>query len=95
MNISKQSICLLGDVYANLGDNDKALELYLQAAEEAEEAGSRAIAVNSLVKAGNLYESMNQADKALECYQNIKTKFNNTSIVQSGEINRLIEHVSK
>lgn len=95
MNISKQSICLLGDVYANLGDNDKALELYLQAAEEAEEAGSRAIAVNSLVKAGNLYESMNQADKALECYQNIKTKFYNTSIVQSGEINRLIEHVSK
>lgn len=95
MNISKQSICLLGDVYANLGDNDKALELYLQAAEEAEEAGSRAIAVNSLVKAGNLFESMNQADKALECYQNIKTKFYNTSIVQSGEINRLIEHVSK
>jgi len=61
-----------GDAYAELGNKEKALKLYLNAADESKNAFTTPV---YYLKAGRLYESMGNKDKALEIYRMIKDKF--------------------
>jgi tetratricopeptide (TPR) repeat protein len=61
-----------GDAYAELGDKDKALKLYMEAADSKKNVFTTPI---YYMKAGRLYESMGNKEKALELYRMIKDKY--------------------
>lgn len=88
--VSPATLGLLGNVYANLGQNDKAISTLLKAAKAADNASLSPI---YLIQVGELYEAEGKADKALECYKEIKTKYINSMAYQ--DIDRYIERVSK
>ena len=88
--ISPAALGLLGNVYANLGDNDKAIEYLLKAAKTAD---NNSLSPNFLIQAGELYEAQNKPEKALDCYREIKNKYVNSMAYQ--EVDKYIERVSK
>ena len=88
--ISPAALGLLGNVYANLGDNDKAIEYLLKAAKKAD---NNSLSPNFLIQAGELYEAQNKPEKALDCYREIKNKYVNSMAYQ--EVDKYIERVSK
>jgi tetratricopeptide (TPR) repeat protein len=61
-----------GDAYAEMGEKDKAVKLYTEAAELNNNAFTSPI---YYLKAGQLYESLGNKDKALAMYQLIKDKY--------------------
>lgn len=61
-----------GDAYAELGEKDKALKLYLEAAELNNNALSSPF---YYLKAGQLYESTGNKEKVLAIYRMIKDKY--------------------
>ena len=61
-----------GDAYNELGQKEKALKLYIEAAELNPNAFTSPI---YYMKAGNLYESTGSKDKALAAYKVIKDKY--------------------
>ncbi len=61
-----------GDAYAELGNKDKALNLYLEAAEMNDNAFTSPI---YYLKAGKMYEVLGNKEKALTMYQLIKEKY--------------------
>ena len=66
------SIGATGDAYSELGNRDKAVKLYIKAAELNPNAFTSPI---YYLKAGNLYESLGTKEKALEAYKAIKEKY--------------------
>ena len=69
--ISPAAIALKGNCYAELGQNEKAAELLVEAAKEAD---NNTVSPTCLLQAGQLYVALGQKDKALDCYNQIKTK---------------------
>jgi tetratricopeptide (TPR) repeat protein len=65
-----------GDAYLEMGDQDKALKEYKNAASFSDNELTTPL---YLMKAGNLLESMDQPEKAVECYQQIKDKYATTN----------------
>lgn len=61
-----------GDAYSELGNKDKAVKLYMEAAELNPNAFTSPI---YYLKAGNLYELLGNKDKALAAYKAIKEKY--------------------
>lgn len=61
-----------GDAYAELGNRDKAVKLYLEAAEMSDNAFTSPI---YYLKAGKMYEVLGNKEKALTMYQLIKEKY--------------------
>ena len=61
-----------GDAYCELGNKEKAVKLYMEAAELNPNAFSSPI---YYLKAGNLYEILGSKDKALAAYKVIKDKY--------------------
>lgn len=61
-----------GDAYYELGNKEKAVKLYIEAAELDPNSFSSPI---YYLKAGNLYEVLGSKDKALTAYQVIKDKY--------------------
>jgi tetratricopeptide (TPR) repeat protein len=88
--VSPAALGLLGNVYANLGQNDKAIEYLLKAAKKAD---NNSLSPTFLIQAGELYEAQGKPEKALECYNEVKTKYVNSMAYQ--EIDKYIERVSK
>jgi tetratricopeptide (TPR) repeat protein len=88
--VSPAALGLLGNVYANLGQNDKAIEYLLKAAKKADNNSPTPTFLN---QAGELDEAQGKPEKALECYNEIKTKYVNSMAYQ--EIDTYIERVSK
>jgi len=66
------SIGAQGDAYLELGDKEKAVKLYLEAAKLNSNAFTSPF---YFLKAGNTYEALGTKDKALEIYQTIKEKY--------------------
>jgi tetratricopeptide (TPR) repeat protein len=60
------------DAYAELGNKEKALKLYLEAANDNKNAFTSPI---YYLKAGRMYEFMGNKEKALEMYRTIKDKY--------------------
>ncbi|MDR0941188.1 MAG: tetratricopeptide repeat protein [Bacteroidales bacterium] len=62
----------MGDAYSELGNLDKAVDLYIKAAHT---INHEALSPRCLIKAGEVYEKIGQKDKARAAYSEIKTKF--------------------
>jgi len=84
--ISPAAIALKGNCYAELGENEKAVELLLKAAKEAD---NNTISPTCLLQAGQIYLALDQKDKALDCFQQIKNKYQQSSLFY--EIDKYIE----
>jgi len=65
-----------GDAYLEMGDQEKALREYRNAAAFSDNELTTPL---YLLKAGNLLESMDQPEKAIECYQQLKDKYANSN----------------
>ena len=88
--VSPSVIGTIGNCYAELGQNEKAVEMLLKAAKKAD---NNTLSPIYLIQAGQIYESLNQNDKALDCYTQIKTKYQQS--MQYNEIDKYIERVKK
>ena len=86
--ISPAAIALQGNCYAELGNNEKAVELLLTAAKKAD---NNTISPVCLLQAGQIYQTLGKNDKALDCYKQIKSKYLQSSIYY--EIDKYIEAV--
>ena len=86
--VSPSVIGTIGNCYAELGQNEKAVEMLLKAAKKAD---NNTLSPIYLIQAGQIYESLNQNDKALDCYTQIKTKYQQS--MQYNEIDKYIERV--
>ena len=84
--VSPAALALKGNCYAELGNNEKAVELLVKAAKEAD---NNTISPVCLMQAGKIYMALGQNDKALECYQQIKDKYTQNSLFY--EIDKYIE----
>ena len=98
--ISPAAEAALGDAYAHLNQFDKAVDAFKKAAKmadsKAEDDTNNSLSPTFLIKAGEILESdkMNQKDEALKIYQDVKKKYVNSMLVQSGEIDKYIERAS-
>jgi tetratricopeptide (TPR) repeat protein len=61
-----------GDAYLELGNKEKAIKLYMEAAQLNPNAFTSPI---YYLKAGNLYQALGNKDKAMEAYKVIKDKY--------------------
>ena len=84
--ISPAAIALKGNCYAELGDNEKAVEFLLKAAKEAD---NNTISPTCLLQAGQIYLALGQKDKAVDCFQQIKKKYQQSSLYY--EIDKYLE----
>ena len=96
--ISPAAQAALGDVYAHLKKNDQAVDAFKKAASmadsKAEDDANNALSPAFLIKAGEILESDGKKADALSLYQDIKKKYVNSILVQSGEIDKYIERAS-
>ncbi|MBQ0062163.1 MAG: tetratricopeptide repeat protein [Bacteroidaceae bacterium] len=81
---------LLGECYANVGEIDKAINAFKEAAKMAD---NNTISPRYLIEAGIMLESQKKADEALKLYQEVKTKYVNSPYYQ--EVDKYIERLSK
>ena len=97
--ISPAAIEALGNAYAHVGQIDKAIDKLKEAADKAdsraEDGVNNSLSPTFLLQAGMLLESQNKQDEALKVYQDIKKKYVNAALVQSGEIDKYLERVTK
>lgn len=97
--VSPAAVAALANAYAQTDNVDKAISTFKKAADMADSKAAdgvnNSIAPTFLVKAGVLLESQNKKDEALKLYQDVKAKYQNSSIVQSSEIDKYIERVSE
>lgn len=84
--VSPAATALKGNCYAELGQNDKAAELLVKAAKEAD---NNTISPTCLLQAAQLYINLGQNDKALDCYNKIKDNYKQSSAYY--EIDKYIE----
>ena len=66
----------IGDAYAELGNKEKALKYYAEAAEMKDNNFTTPI---YLLKEGRMYEMMGNKEKALSAYQSIKDKYSESN----------------
>jgi len=88
--VSPAAIGMLGNCYAELGQNDKAASYLFKAAEKAD---NNTLSPIFLIQAGQLFEVLGQNDKALNCYETVKRKYKQS--MQYNEIDKYIERLSK
>lgn len=97
--VSPAAIAALGDAYVNVKQNTKAVEAFRKAARmadsEAAEGANNSLSPSILIKAGVILENDGKTSEALAIYQDIKKKYVNSMLVQSGEIDKYIERASK
>lgn len=95
--VSPAALGVLGDVYANQKNLDKAVETFKKAAKNADAAleigHNDDLSPVFLVKAGRILESQNKQNDALELYKEIKTKYLSSPL--QGEIDKYIERCTK
>lgn len=87
--VSPAALGALGNCYAEVGQNEKAIATLLNAAKKAD---NNTLSPMYLLQAGQIYESLGQNDKALECYQQIKSKYQQS--MQYGEIDKYLERLN-
>lgn len=90
--ISPATIGLLGNVYANLGQNDKAIETLKKAAKA---ANNPSLSPTYLIQAGQLLEAAGKSADALQLYQQVKDNYPTSMAVQTQEIDAYIERAGK
>lgn len=79
----------LGNCYAQLGQNEKAVSTLMEAASMSD---SHSLSPVYLLQAGQIYEELGQNDKAVEAYKQIKNKYFNST--QAYDVDKYIERAS-
>ena len=96
--ISPAAEAALGDAYAHLNKLDDAVSAFKKAASmadsKADDYTNNSLSPVFLIKAGEILESQNKKADALSIYQDVKKKYVNSMLVQSGEIDKYIERAS-
>ncbi len=97
--VSPAAIEALGNAYAHVGQVDKAVDKLKEAASKADKKGrngiSNSLSPTFLLQAGQLLESQNKTAEALKIYQEIKSKYVSSALVQRHEIDKYIERATK
>lgn len=97
--VSPAAIEALGNAYAHVGQIDKAISTLKEAASKADSKAkdgvNNSLSPTFLLQAAELLESQNKTDEALKIYQDIKSKYVNSPLVQSSEIDKYIERATK
>lgn len=70
--VGPTALRMLGDAYLELGDHEKAVSNYLEAAKKAD---NDFLTPEFLMRAGNTYELKKDYKKALEAYTRIKKEY--------------------
>lgn len=78
-----------GDAYSELGNREKAVKLYLKAAELSPNSFTSPL---YYLKAGIIYEALGKKESALEAYKNIKEKYSETE--QGRTIDKYIARIN-
>ena len=96
--ISPAAEAALGDAYAHLNKLDDAVSAFKKAASmadsKADDDTNNSLSPVFLIKAGEILESQNKKAEALSIYQDVKKKYVNSMLVQSGEIDKYLERAS-
>jgi len=97
--ISPAATAALGNAYVQVDQLDKAVATLKKAAKAADSkaANGRNYSISPvfLLQAGEILENQNKTDEALSLYQEIKTNYVNSQLVQSSEIEKYIQRVTK
>lgn len=97
--VGPAAVQALGNAYAHIGQVDKAVAKLKDAAKKADskakDGANNSLSPTFLLQAGQLLESQNKTEEALKIYQEIKKTYINSMLVQSHEIDKYIERVSK
>lgn len=97
--VGPAAVAALGDAYAHVNQIDKAVDSFKKAASMADDKAAddvnNSLSPTFLVKAGILLESQGKKEDALKIYQDVKQKYVNSGMVQTGEIDKYIERASR
>ena len=93
-SVSAMALFALAQCYAATNNIDKAVDTFVEAAEQADNA---ALSPMCLVEAGKLLESQDKKDEALKLYEQIKSEFPTSTMVvgNPAEIEKYIERAKK
>ena len=97
--VSPAAVAALGNAYAHVNQLDKAVSALKKAADMADSKGldgvNNSIAPTFRLQAAEILESQGKKEEALKMYQEIKSKYVNSALVQSQEIEKYIERASR
>ena len=97
--VSPAAVAALGSAYAHVNQLDKAVSALKKAADMADSKGldgvNNSIAPTFRLQAAEILESQGKKEEALKMYQEIKSKYVNSALVQSQEIDKYIERLSE
>lgn len=97
--VSPAALAALANAYAQNGNVDKAIDTFKKAAKLADKningKVNNSLSPVFLIQAATLLETQNKKAEALAIYQDIKAKYQRSMVVQSGEIDRYINHLSE
>lgn len=97
--VSPAAVAALGNAYAHVNQLDKAVSALKKAADMADSKGldgvNNSIAPTFRLQAAEILESQGKKEEALKMYEEIKSKYVNSALVQSQEIDKYIERLSK
>ena len=97
--VSPAAVAALGNAYAHVNQLDKAVSALKKAADMADSKGldgvNNSIAPTFRLQAAEILESQGKKEEALKMYQEIKSKYVNSALVQSQENDKYIERLSK
>ena len=96
--VSPAAVAALGNAYAHVNELDKAVSTLKKAADMADSKGdggvTNSIAPTFRLQAAEILESQGKKDEALKIYQDIKSRYTTSGLVQSQEIDKYIERAS-
>ena len=93
-SVSAMALFALAQCYAATNNIDKAVDTFVEAAEQADNA---ALSPMCLVEAGKLLESQDKKEEALKLYEQIKSEYPTSTMVvgNPAEIEKYIERAKK
>ena len=93
-SVSAMALFALAQCYAATNNLDKAVDTFVEAAEQADNA---ALSPMCLVEAGKLLESQDKKEEALKLYEQIKSEYPTSTMVvgNPAEIEKYIERAKK